>query len=162
MEDIRPLKDIVEIKGSFSVLPILITILAIAAIALFVYFNKKKKNKSEDIYIPQKTPREIALEELEKLLSEGLPGKGLIKEYYIKLSDIVRKFIEGKFNISTLDRTTYEIYRELRSSSVNRALVDSIRGLLEESDLVKFAKYRPNEKEAIDIFNRVKDIIEKE
>ncbi len=147
MDDIRPLKDFVEIQGGFLLWPFVLIVLLLAiAIFLFIYFRKKKRI-AETPALPPRPPEEIALEALNALLEMKLIEQGLIKQHYIRLSDIIRKYIEVKFKVPTLDRTTWELYQEMRAKRIERKLTDRIRDFLEDCDLVKFAKYIPDKKE---------------
>ena len=159
-DDIRPLKEPVDIKEGLSIWPLAVLILLFAAgLAVFIYL-KKKRHIGEVLAAPPKPPEEIAMEELRLLLEARLVEKGMIKEYYIGLSDIIRKFIEARFKILALDRTTWELYQEMRLNRIKRTTVDKIREFLEDCDLVKFAKYIPTQKEIRDAYNRAKEIIE--
>ncbi|MFH1782861.1 MAG: hypothetical protein ABH848_04520 [Candidatus Omnitrophota bacterium] len=160
MEDIRPLKDIIEINTGFNIWPVIILFLLIAiAIGIFLYF-KNKQNLENLPQVPVRSPEEIAREELATLLREDLPRKRMVKVYYIRLSDIIRKYIEGKLTISTLDRTTWEVYQDIREKGIKLEVSTKIKDFLEECDLVKFAKYNPGEKEISEVYNRAIDIID--
>lgn len=158
-EDIRPLKGIAEIKEAFPSLPVIIVLfLAAAGIAAFIYFKKKKRFEIQP-EAPRKSPEESALESLNLLREMKLAEKGMVKEYYIRLSDIIRRYIENKHGISALDRTTWELYREMRTKKTDRVRADKIKDFLEECDLVKFAKYAPSPKENGEIYVKAGDII---
>jgi len=60
------------------------------------------------------------------------------------LYEIMRRYIEESFGFSALEQTTREIMRDLlKNDRIEQDVSNSLRGLLEESDMVKFAKYRP-------------------
>ena len=159
VNDIRPLKLPVEIKGIFPIIPFIILVLLLGvAIAAFIYFRKQRCTKEEPVAL-LRPPEEIAMEELRMLLEAKLIEKGMIKEYYIRISDIVRKYIEGKYKIFALDKTTWELYQEMRLKKLQRAHVDKIRDFLEDCDLVKFAKYIPTHKEIELAYTSAKEII---
>lgn len=159
MDDIRGLKGPAEIKAVFPwALFIILALFLMAGLAAFIYFNNKKRAKEAPL-APQKPPEEIAMEELRLLLDMRLPEKGMIKEYYIKISDILRKYIEARFKIVALDRTTWELYQEMRSRRIERAHADKIRDFLEDCDLVKFAKYIPTQKETEEIYAKAEEIV---
>lgn len=159
-DDIRPLKGPVEIKERFSIWPlILLVLLFIAGISIFIYF-KKKRHIDQIPLAPPRPPEEIAMEELRALLEMQLIEKGMVKEYYIRLSDIIRRFIEARFKIFALDRTTWELYQEMRLKRIKRLYVDRIRDFLEECDLVKFAKYIATQKEIEEAYNQAREIVE--
>ena len=161
VDDIRPLKAPVEIKE--SIIPFLFAILVLlligAGILGFIYFRKKSRAAAAPIDI-YRTPEEIAMDELKSLAEMNLIEKGMIKEYYIKLSDIIRCYIERKYGILAIDRTTYELYQEMRIKKIERLHIDTIRDFLEDCDLVKFAKYIPGQKEAQGAYQKVEYIIQ--
>src|SRR3989338_486856 len=161
VDDIRPLKAPVEIKE--SIIPFLFAILVLlligAGILGFIYFRKKSRAAAAPIDI-YRTPEEIAMDELKSLAEMNLIEKGMIREYYIKLSDIIRCYIERKYGILAIDRTTYELYQEMRIKKIERLHIDTIRDFLEDCDLVKFAKYIPGQKEAQGAYQKVEYIIQ--
>lgn len=159
-DDIRGLKGPAEIKGRFPWISFIASVLfIILGAGIFIYFNNKKRVRETPI-IPQRPPEDIAVEELKALLDMRLPEKGMIKEYYIKVSDIIRKYIEARFRIVVLDRTTWELYQEMRSRRIERKYVEKIRDFLEDCDMVKFAKYIPVQKEIEEAYAKAKEIVE--
>lgn len=158
-DDIRPLKDIVDISGGFPIAQALILILAALAIAAFIYFRKRKKRKEEPALSPR-LAEEIARDALKALKEMRLTEKGLIKEYYIRLSDIIRAYIENRYRISAMDRTTWELFQEMKSNRIERLHVDRISDFLEECDMVKFAKYTPGQKEIEEVYKKAEEIID--
>jgi len=86
----------------------------------------------------------IALRELDRLREEQLWQKGEIKEYYSRLSEILRRYIEGRFGISSPELTTDETVRMLQRAAVlQHSEMSVIKEILSVSDMVKFAKYLP-------------------
>lgn len=159
MNDIRPLKDVVGISARFPVIPVAILILTALAIMALIYFKKNKK--AEEIKpLPLKPPEEIARAALNSLKAMRLIERGLIKEYYIRLSDIIRSYIETRYGIFSMDRTTWELFQEMKSKRIERQHVDRINNFLEDCDMVKFAKYIPDQKEIGEIYKRAEEIID--
>ncbi|MBU1933012.1 MAG: hypothetical protein KKC66_03830, partial [Candidatus Omnitrophica bacterium] len=58
------------------------------------------------------------------------------------------------------DRTTWELYREMREKKIQKRSVDRIKDFLEDCDLVKFAKYIPEQKEIETAYTSAKEIVE--
>ena len=84
------------------------------------------------------------------------------KEYYTKLTDTLRRYIEERYGFSALEMTSSEIIERLVSTGDNSSL-DELRQLFMTADLVKFAKYSTmiNENDAnlvsaIDFINQTK------
>lgn len=158
-DDIRPLKETVDIRGGFNIWAIIILILLLAiGVVIFFYF-KRKKNIQKTPSEPPRPAEEIAMEELKALLDMKLIEKGMVKEYYIRLSDIMRKYIEGRYKIFAMEETTWELYQEMRVKRIERKHVDKIRDFLEDCDLVKFAKYIPTKKEIGEVYGKAQEII---
>jgi hypothetical protein len=157
--DIRPLKDVVEIGGRFPTAYIIILVLMALAILIFAYFKNKKKTEEKPV-LPPRPAEEIAREALKALIGMRLIEKGLIKEYHIKLSDIIRSYIENRYGISALDRTTRELSQEIKTKGIERPHADRINNFLEDCDMVKFAKYAPGRKEIEEIYKSAEEIID--
>jgi hypothetical protein len=50
-------------------------------------------------------------------LAENLPARGAFKEFYLRLTGIVRQYIEGTTGIRAPEQTTEEFLRDVRSSN---------------------------------------------
>lgn len=157
-DDIRPLKDPAEIKDKLWVWVFIAFILLIASIAAFAYLKKKKEEAKPAL--PPRPAEEIARDSLRALAEMRLIEKGLVKEYYIRLSDIIRTYIENRYRIFAMDRTTWELFQEMKSKRIERLHVDRINDFLEECDMVKFAKYMPSQKEIEEAYKKAEEIVE--
>jgi predicted CopG family antitoxin len=158
-DDIRPLKNPVEIKSGFPRwLAVFFALVIIAGVLTWVYFRRKKTVIAKSV-LPPRPPEEIAFEELNALAGMRLVEEGLVKEYYIRISDIIRRYIEARYNIGAIDRTTWELYQEMRIKRIESQHSDMIRDFLEECDLVKFAKYIPGQREIEEIYKKAKEIV---
>jgi len=86
----------------------------------------------------------IALRELYKLRDEELCQKGEVKEFYSRLSDILRRYIDNRYGIMSPELTTDETVRMLQKAAVTtHDQMSLVKELLSVSDMVKFAKYLP-------------------
>jgi len=119
---------------------------ALALLALILFISKKiKGNKGKVQVVERKIPAHIiALGELESLKTKELWQKEEIKAYYSELSDILRTYIENRFEILAMESTTDEINRDLKNilESNDRDLLNEF---LSTADLVKFAKGSPDD-----------------
>jgi hypothetical protein len=147
-DDIRDIKLPVGIPRGWLFYFILILIpvlLTGGGLAYYLY----EKRKREEIFTRSDSSRpadEVAYERLDKLEELDLIKQGRVKEYYIILSEIIRRYIEQRYSISVLDRTTNELYRQLRRvPEIDKKHCSAIKDFLVECDLVKFAKYKPEE-----------------
>ncbi len=100
---------------------------------------------------PQVDPLVLAEADLRDLGARGLLEKGLIKQFYVLLSDIVKRILEAGYAIHTIEKTSSEIMEELRQRpAADQAVADLelIESVLVECDLVKFAKFVPSRAES--------------
>jgi hypothetical protein len=115
-------------------------------IALIVYIilrlrNKKPLFKAER---PKEPAHVVAMRQLEALKAEKLWQHGKVKLYHTTLTDIVRAYLERRFNISAMESTTDEIIESLKDHKVIEVeSMDFLSKLLRLADFVKFAKAEP-------------------
>ncbi|MBI4423637.1 MAG: DUF4381 family protein [Elusimicrobia bacterium] len=93
----------------------------------------------------KRLPHERALDELRRLRQEEPPPK----EFYIRLTDILRQYFEGRFGVSASVLTTSDLLRRLREVEIDRSTVARCREVFERSDLVKFARRLPSAGETL-------------
>jgi len=93
---------------------------------------------------PPLPPGQEALQALDQLAAEDLPGVGQIKEHYVRLSWIVRHYVERRWRLPALEITTGMLATGMRGSgAVPEEVAAAIVALLRRADLAKFAKHRP-------------------
>lgn len=157
-KDVR-LYDIKDIKGPvypFSLMK-LMTWIAVSLLIVFIFFNILKMFRKK---VPPKLPHEIALEGLEAARNKFSTG-GDIKEYYISISDILRRYIETVFSLRAPEMTTQEFLIFLKNSQkLSAPHKDSLKMFMEACDLVKFAKHAPKRAEMDSVFDAAKKFIE--
>ena len=112
---------------------------------------------------PQLPPHQLAMQEIERIKSEKVWQKGLSKEYYTELTDVLRVYIKGRFGFNAQEMTSTEIIDKLLEINDKDAIRDLME-LFRTADLVKFAKHTPlmNENDAnlvnaIDFINDTKE-----
>jgi hypothetical protein len=110
---------------------------------------------------PPRPPEEIALEKLEALERSTLLAEGLHKEFHVLLSEALREYLGGRYGFYALESSTEEILAELSEGRLPRgaALFTRIRGLLNETDLVKFAKAVPVPEESRELLDQTVAIV---
>lgn len=156
--DIRDIKGLIYYDVRLIYLLLLLGLIALA-IAFILFLRKRKKPGVVKEEIPILPPDVIALNKIKELKKLKLIEQGKIKEFYTMLSDIVRAFIENKYKISALDRTTYELITELKSKNVIRSNIGMVHDFLFDCDLVKFAKYIPLAEDSNKILITAEEII---
>jgi hypothetical protein len=104
---------------------------------------------------------EIAYKALEDLKGSGLVKQGLVKEYFFRLSFIVRQYLENRFDLRAPEMTTEEFLASMKGSDkLNELIKNMLKDFLERSDMVKFAKYGPTADEILDAFDAAKGLID--
>lgn len=127
--------------------PFIYGFIALIAVIILLYYLIKKINKRDKKIeeIIELIPCEIeALDALKHLEAEGLCDKGLVKEHYVCLTEILRNYFDREYGIDTLESTTDETIDLLKMSKVDNIIIEQISSLLVEADLVKFAKSNPD------------------
>ena len=147
-DDIMDLKQPVGIKHTFLYYFLLIglPIILLGGFSVYYFTRKAKESGFFSGNEPLKPADELAYERIEKLKAMGLIEKGELKQYYIILSEIIRRYLEARYSIQVLDMTTYELYQQLRKIGADKKHTGIIKDFLEECDMVKFAKYLPEVK----------------
>lgn len=122
---------------------------AIAAWLLARFLKRLKKGKPVSVRPEITEPAHvIAFRELEKLKNEKLWQKGEEKEYYSRLTEIIRQYIMNRYAIPALEMTTMEILETIiRHGTGENETYKKLRTVLTGGDLVKFAKYQPEPSE---------------
>ncbi len=80
---------------------------------------------------------------LDEIKVQKLWQQGKEKEYHSQVSDVIRKYIEERFDIYAMEMTSDQIFRRMRGMSDADFVFDKLKQLLLLADLVKFAKYHP-------------------
>jgi hypothetical protein len=162
MEDIRGLKPPIDVKGGGKLFYVMALLLIGAGVFAWFYLRSRAKAlRIPEIPEELKKPAwEVAASELQALRDSGLLKKRLIKQYYINMSEIIRKYIQRRFQVLALDRTTQEIKQELKGIKIDRGIIDLIHVLLQDCDLVKFAKFIPSESQIDHDFKQASEIVE--
>lgn len=147
---IRDIKQPVRVLITFrELVPYILMGLAIAAIVallvfLFMKYGRKKHVKKVVAKPkPKIKPHILALTALEELRTKKLWQEGKVKPYYSELTDIVREYIDNRWEIDAPEMTSNEILNEIDGLKLSPELVEKLRFVLSTADLVKFAKWEP-------------------
>lgn len=153
MSDINPLASVADFHSKwYDWLPdwlteywvwYLLALLIIAGgICGYLIFTKKVTVN----ILPQKKrlpPDQIAFSRLNELKEAQLWEKGQEKEYYTRLIDILREYLQERFGINAMEMTSSQILKALRSNEETRLPKKYMERVVEIADYVKFAKVRP-------------------
>jgi hypothetical protein len=131
-----------------EILPyIIVGVVALIVIIIIIYLIRKylknrpvKQEIVEEVIIPAHV---TALEALQELESKKLWQQGLIKNYYVELTDILRQYLFNRYTMDASEMTTDEILNGLRLIVHQPQLIEKLQHVLSLADLVKFAKAQP-------------------
>lgn len=141
--DIYDIKPPRSLPSRWGLILIVAGVLISICVAVILFFIMRKKSAGEPI-IPPKPAHEIAYKALDALEAHDLISQGLIKEFFSELSLIVRHYVEDRFDIRAPEMTTEEFLESVKASDELRSEQKKVlREFLEQSDMVKFAKYGP-------------------
>lgn len=111
--------------------------------------------------VPERPAHLIALERLDALLAEELLARGEVALFVGRLMDeVLRDYLERRYRVSAGKRTTSELIEDLLAVSAPGLDLDVVRGLLDDADLVKFARADLASDVAHGMAGRVRALIE--
>ncbi|MCB8989190.1 MAG: hypothetical protein H6665_01105 [Ardenticatenaceae bacterium] len=125
-------------------------LLGAAALAAAVYWARRhwpQRQLATAVSLPavdNRPAHEIALAELARITALDLPAQARFKDHYTLVSDVLRHYLQGAFDLPALDRTTAELRRDLHATPIAPASQAHLITLLDEADLVKFAQVIPD------------------
>jgi len=147
-KDIKDIKPVLQAPYTLrDFLPWLLLAAAIGLLATLVWFYIRNRRKNKPfIKLParqQKPPHVVALGMLDDLRKEQVWQKGQVKEYYTRLTDILREYFEKRFGVNAAEMTSEEILFAMKDHIGEASVLGDLRKLLSLSDLAKFAKMQP-------------------
>jgi hypothetical protein len=136
-----------------------ITVLIIG-IGVGVYLRSRPKKEVVKPVVAAVPPYEVALLALRKLKEEKLWQQGDVKQYYTRITDILRAYFEQQFNIPALEQTSEELLQHIKPVTILNQQRDRLRDLLTVADLAKFAKLTPTAEEHERALSQAFEIVE--
>ena len=159
--DIRDVKTVMKLRGGwgwiFTLLAVLVLVVG-GGIAWWRWRNRSLEGEQPEG--PPISPEDEALIRLNRLFDSDLIRRGKLKEYFLELSEILRQYLERRFEILAVESTTSEIIRSLTSREISPSLLNKIQQVMESADFVKFAKWKPEPSEIVRINQMSKAFIE--
>lgn len=149
MHDIKNIIATEEEPGSewWKWLVLLLLIIASGFGSYFIIKKIQKRDETADEFFA--SPIEKAIAYLQNLDKKQLLQKGEVKEYYSEMTDIARTYIEESVKVPAMESTSSGLITALKKAIsekkmfINRAELDQFKVVLENADLVKFAKSKP-------------------
>ena len=145
IHDIRPVKHVPVKFGEWAgwaTLGLLALAMLVALVWVIVRLAQKKPVFGKEK--PAEPPHEKAIRELNELVHQKLWQNGRHKQYYTRLTDILREYLDGRYGVGAMEMTTDEILTAIRPLELEPKQVAMIDDLLHTADFVKFAKHAPD------------------
>ncbi len=149
-------------------LSVLMLVLMAVGYYLFMRLRDNKPIITHIRIVKRLLPHQKAMKEIEQIKADKMQNSENPKEYYTKLTDTLRKYIEDRYGFNAMEMTSSEIIERLEKALTDdtkdaATMKAELRQLFTTADLVKFAKYSTmiNENDAnlvsaIDFINQTK------
>jgi len=161
MNEIKDVKPPVYLPDLWWLLWIVLALIVIAGVIYFLIRYKKVPKVPKVPLVLELPAWEKAYNQLEALRLENLLDKGLFKEFFTRVSDIARYYMEDRFKIHAPHMTTEEFLYYLGiSGHLNDTQKAALKEFLNSCDMVKFAKYAPTTTEAWKNFDCARKLID--
>jgi hypothetical protein len=133
----------------------------LAILGLFFWLAQRRKAKkqkvhSQTIALP---PHELAMRRLEILTEKKLWQNAKVKQYYAELTDILRQYLERRFEVPALESTSQDIIAELKKKDFPSDFLPVLHELFQQADLAKFAKGEPPDTYHLHAWQEVRRIV---
>jgi len=139
LRDIKPPED-VPVR-SYRLLWVLASLLAAAALAYALYRWHKRDKPVRTVQEP-KAPLDVRiLGALDELRGQNLPAQGRVREFYFRLSEIVRAYLGERYAFEALECTSAELLQALGKAHAPGLPAEELKKFVFQADLVKFAKH---------------------
>jgi len=162
-----PLKDIREIQLNPG--PSLGPLVAVGVIALLLlggYAVRRRRRSPAEVALPISSPPESppspyaqALAQLERIERERWPSRGAVARHYEEIVDALRGYLEAREELPAREQTTEELLWALPPHLSGEGFRDRLRELLDEADLVKFARLLPHARAADRFLERSRSLL---
>jgi len=134
INDIKPLEHpVVDWTVAYYLLGAALVCIIVWALIHFWRKRRRRRDIPVEVRVP---PHESALKLLDELAAAEYWDA---KEFYFRLSAIVRTYIQGRYGINALEMTTEELLPRIDVLDVDRTIQQELKTLLRSADPVKFA-----------------------
>jgi len=161
LSQVRDLHDLARWPDRFPrwLLALLIAavVVGLGAWLLRLYLAHARKVAAQAPRIP---PHTAALAALQALLARGLIEQHQTEPFYVELSAIARRYLEARFTLHAPEQTTEEFLRAAASSGhISPDHQRLVADFLEQSDLVKFARFQPGQDDMRAAFSAAEKLV---
>ena len=153
--DIKPIQEVKKPFTSYGWILTIIAAVLLLLIVAFVYLVFIRKKKFPFLQIQKKLPPfDRAIQDLKELQNSKYLIQSQHKEYYTRLTDIVKAYLEEEVHILAKESTTDELLTKINllqekgKLNLNQETITNLKRVLQTADLVKFAKNKPSDDNA--------------
>lgn len=129
------------------------------------YFYHRWKQRYQPLDLPApvpvdiRPPEVIAYAELDRIEALNLPASDRFKEHYSLVTDCLRGYIESRYKLPALERTTDEMRSTFSRGPVSTEQATRFLTIFRDSDLVKFARFKPQPDEAYQLIEKARSVV---
>ena len=167
LRDIKPQADLpVPPLWPWILLGVWLALLLAAGLTIlgwWLYHRPRRQPATVEAVAPvldTRPPEVIAYEELARIEAMNLPAQQRIKEHYSLVSDCLRCYIEGRYQVPALEQTTGELQSAFKKIKAARREANVFLNLFMISDLVKFARYLPPPDEVGELIPKARMLVD--
>ena len=148
---VRPIKDIIQVpKVWWEYWPWALAALLAGVVIFFLWrWLRKRARTPRKSRKPLEQPHEKALRMLEEMSLEAYEEKGMLKEYYTDLTNILRIYLEERYNIAAAELTTDDLLKLAKQNRELKKIRQELKQVFVMADLAKFAKAVPDHAEQV-------------
>lgn len=153
--DIKPIQEVKKPFTSYGWILTIIAAVLLLLIVAFVYFVFIRNKKFPFLQTQKKLPPfDRAIQDLKELQNSKYLIQSQHKEYYTRLTDIVKAYLEEEVHILAKESTTDELLTKINllqekgKLNLNQETITNLKRVLQTADLVKFAKNKPSDDNA--------------
>ncbi len=136
-----------DIRGPLSIgigrafwVAVALAVLLVAALVLWLVRRRRRAQAPVAVAAPAIPPDAEALRALDALAGSGLLGRREYRPFYIRLTEVAKRYLERRLDAPVLEMTTAETLAFLRAHRHGNDLLPVVRELAEAADRIKFAK----------------------
>jgi len=149
--EVRDIKGQIKYPLTFGEMwPWILGALLLGAGIYFLVRFIRYRRQNKDFFghsIVQDPPHIVALRSLEQTRGKKLWQNNKQKEFYSEVTDAIRQYIDGQYNVAAMEMTTSEIFDSLKGEDIDTALLEKLKDLFATADYVKFAKHNASDDE---------------
>lgn len=138
-----------------------IALLLLAVLGVLVWLWLRRRRSAGETAVRELTPHERALAALTALRDGKLIAAGRFKDFYSEMGDTLRRWLEHRAHIEAMEATTALIRHDLRRSDLPDDWQRELITLLARGDLVKFAKWVPEDSVAYTDLDAAFDLLQR-